>query len=223
MKIKIDLHLHTRASKPHENSIEWESTFFSISKLKKFDIKIFSFTDHNVFDFKLYKKSKTIAATGNILALPGIEVNVVRKNGMIGNIIYIFSDELSDEELTKIEDIAKKNIPTRGISLENVNLIFADFDHLCIPHVGKSDFLALEDLLAIKYDAIEITSEVHHNYKKVIKSIDPTSVVSFSDTHIWKKYPQQGKLITEIDLNELSYKQLKQKFNENKKYFRKVF
>ncbi|MGL5522268.1 MAG: PHP domain-containing protein [Metamycoplasmataceae bacterium] len=223
MKARIDLHLHTRASKFHENSIEWESTHFAISKLNSFGIKIFSFTDHNIFDLKLYKKAKRIAQTGNLLVLPGIEVNVVRKNGKIGNIIYIFSDELSDEQLIKIEEIAKKNIPTRGISLENANLIFADFDHLCIPHVGKADFLELDDLLMINYDAIEITSEDHHNYKKAIKGIDPTSVVSFSDTHIWRKYPQQGKLITEIEINELSYNQLKKKINEKQKYFRKVF
>ena len=122
-------------------------------------------------------------------------------------------------QLEKIQEITKTQIPKRGIALKDVELIFNDFNVIKIPHVGKSDHFKFEDLQAIKYDAIEISNENHKNYLHVKKQNINTSVVAFSDTHKWNMYPEQDRLITVIDnLQNLSFESLKKALTKNLNY-----
>ncbi len=214
--IKIDLHLHSYASSQNGDSIKWESTHDTVSKLYKAGIKLAAFSDHNVFDVDLYLECSELGKTGGMIFLPAIEANVVRKNGVIANLIYIFPENLPKDQLLKIKKIAQLEIPKRGITIEKANNIFNDFDIIRIPHVGKSDHFKSEDLYDLIWDAFEVTNLSHPNYLKTIKDNFKTSVVAFSDTHIWKSYPQQKTLITEMDLNPISYESLKNKLKENK-------
>ncbi len=217
--IRIDLHLHSFVSRSNGDGIKWESLYDAIEKLLNNNVKIASFSDHNVLDVDFYNEAFELAKTANILLLPAIEVNVVRSDGKIANIIFVFEDNLSQEQLLKIKDIANKQIPKRGISLKKCNEIFNEFNTIKIPHVGKSDHFKYEDLEKIKFDAIEISNENDKNYLSVSKKNIATSVVAFSDTHKWNEYPQLNRLITLIDMKEISFKELKDKLNENKKYF----
>ena len=208
--IKIDLHLHSPASKDNGDGIEWESDYHTIKQLKNHNVQIAAFSDHNVFDWKHYQSLKQLAATAQILVLPAIEINVVRTDGQIANLIVIFSETLKTEELQTISAIAQKELPKRGISLARAETIFAEFATIRIPHVGKSDHFKWVDLQQITYDAIEITNAKHPNYQSVLKKEVKTAIVAFSDTHIWDHYPQQDKLITIIDQMEtLSFAALK--------------
>lgn len=213
--MKIDLHLHSFASIANGDAIKWESVNATVSKLYKSGVRLASFTDHNVFDVDLYLKCYELGKTGGLIFLPGIEANVVRKNGVIANLIYIFSEKLTKDELLKISKITN-SIPKRGITIETANKIFDEFDVLKIPHIGKSDHFKSEDLEYLKFDAFEITSFSNKNYLKVLKDGFVSSVVSFSDTHIWTSYPQQKMLITEMDLNPINYNSLKEALKQNK-------
>lgn len=214
--------MHSPASRSNDDAIKWISLYDSILKLVNNDIKIASFSDHNVLDVKFYLEAKELAKTADILLLPAIEVNVVRLDGNIANIIFVFDQDLPEIELKKISDIAKFQIPKRGISLNKCNEIFKEFKTIKIPHVGKSDHFKYEDLLEIEYDAIEISNEENPNYINVMKKGINTSVVSFSDTHKWDDYPQLKKLITIIeDMKNTSFDELKNKLKENKYYSRK--
>ncbi len=214
--IKVDLHLHSYASAQNGDSIKWESTYDTVSRLYRAGVRLAAFSDHNVFDVDLYLECSELGKTGGMVFLPAIEANVVRKNGVIANLIYIFPENLSKEELLKIRKIAQLEIPKRGVTIEKANNIFNDFDIIRIPHVGKSDHFKSEDLKDLIWDAFEVTNLSHPNYLKTIKDNFKTSVVAFSDTHIWKSYPQQQTLITEMELNPISYKSLKNKLKENK-------
>lgn len=215
--IKVDLHLHSPLSKLNGDYIKWDSLYDSLLNLKNHNISIASFSDHNTFDRKFYLEAFNLAKTANILLLPAIEVNVVRLNGIIANIIFVFKENLNDSELDLIENITKK-IPKRGISLSLCNQLFQQFETIKIPHVGKSDFFSYEDLLEIEYDAIEISNEKNHNYLSVSKKVN-TSVVAFSDTHKWDLYPEQGKLITIFDnLESISFDGLKKALQKNKNF-----
>ena len=146
-------------------------------------------------------------------------MNVVRSDGQIANIIYVFDQDLEKDQLIKICEIANQEIPKRGISLTKCNTIFQDFQTIKIPHVGKSDHFKYEDLLQIKYDAIEISNENDKNYLSVTKKEDIiTSIVAFSDTHKWNEYPQLRRLITLIDLENISFQDLKEALNKNINY-----
>lgn len=216
--MKIDLHLHSIVSRSNGDAIKWDSLYHSISKLVNNNIKIAAFSDHNKLDLNFYFEAHQLAKTANILLLPAIEVNVVRSDGKIANIIYVFDNKLTKNELEEISLIAKKEIPKRGISLIKCDYIFEKFNPITIPHVGKSDHFKYEDLLKIKFDAMEISNEKDSNYLNVIKKGICSSIVAFSDTHKWNDYPQLKKLITEIEMNELSFKELKKQLQKNKNY-----
>lgn len=218
MLIKIDLHLHSYVSRSNGDAIKWESLFHTISKLRNNNIKIASFSDHNKLDVDFYLEAKKLAQTAGILLLPAIEVNVVRNDGKIANIIYVFDQDLNQEQLEKISKIARLQIPKRGISLKKCNTVFEEFETIKIPHVGKSDHFKYEDLLEIKFDAIEISNEKDQNYLQVIKKGILSSVVAFSDTHKWNDYPQLRRLITCIDIEDISFSNLKNEFKKNKDY-----
>lgn len=219
MKIKVDLHLHSFVSRSNGDGIKWTSLFDSISKLIENNVQIAAFSDHNKLDVNFYIEAKNLAKTANILLLPAIEVNVVRSDGQIANIIYVFDQDLEKDQLGKISEIANQEIPKRGISLTKCNTIFQDFQTIKIPHVGKSDHFKYEDLLQIKYDAIEISNENDKNYLSVTKKENiNTSIVAFSDTHKWNDYPQLRRLITLIDLENISFQDLKKALNKNINY-----
>ena len=219
MKVKVDLHLHSFVSRSNGDGIKWTSLFDAISKLVENNVQIAAFSDHNKLDVNFYIEAKNLAQTANILLLPAIEVNVVRSDGQIANIIYIFDQDLEKDQLIKICEIANQEIPKRGISLTKCNTIFQDFQTIKIPHVGKSDHFKYEDLLQIEYDAIEISNENDKNYLSVTKKENiNTSIVAFSDTHKWNDYPQLRRLITLIDLENISFQDLKEALNKNMNY-----
>ncbi len=216
--MRIDLHLHSPASRSNDDAIKWDSLHDSLTRLMRENVSIAAFSDHNTLDVDFYLEARELASTANILLLPAIEVNVARTDGNRANIIYVFRNDLTKEKLNKIFDITK-TIHKKGINIKEVNAIFNDFETIIIPHVGKSDHFKYQDLLEIKYDAIEISNEEDKNYLKVISREDiRTSVVAFSDTHRWNEYPQLRRLITIIDMKEQSFDELKRKLNENKNY-----
>ncbi|WPL36735.1 PHP domain-containing protein [Malacoplasma iowae] len=221
--MKIDLHLHTPASISNGDTIKWSSLYDTLKKLKVNNVEIASFTDHNIFDYELYKKAYQLALTGKIKLLPGIEVNVVRKNGIIGHMLIIFNDNLTDQELLMLQKEAN-TILKNGVSLSNINNLFSNFETIRIIHIGKNDFFSYEDLEGLNYDSFEITNEMHPNYKQVLKKGFISSVVAFSDTHVWDKYPQQGELVTIVDdIGEKSFNALKKALKQNKIYYKKRY
>ena len=219
--MKVDLHTHTLLSKKNGDSIKMPSIYFALEKIKDHKVKVVAFTDHNEFEAEFYLQAKKIADNFNILLLPGVEIDVVRKNDKRGNVIVIFSEQLSFEEYKQIERIIKFKTGKWKIRVSKINELFKDLEIIVIPHVGKSDYCNYEDLLDIHYDAIEITNFNHHNFKSFSKKMKrdnkSTSIVAFSDTHIWKSYPQNKKLFTSIS-NLKSFCDLKKALRERKNY-----
>ncbi len=208
--MRIDLHLHSPASKNNGDAIKWNNTYTTLKILHSNKIRLAAFSDHNTFDDTFYKEVRELGKTGGIIFLPAIEANVVRKNGVLANLIYVFREDLTDDQLKTISNIARKNLPKRGISIENANKLFENFETLRIPHIGKSDHFKYDDLLDLKYDAFEVTNMNHPNYISVLKKGLVSSTVSFSDTHVWTNYPQQGLLVTEMKLKKPCFDELKE-------------
>ena len=216
--MKIDLHLHTEYSQQNGDNIKWLDIKKVLKILISHGIKIASFTDHNTFKAEFYSQAKQLADTGGLLLLPGIEVNVVRTNGIIAHMLIIFSNELSHEQLLEIEEISK-TIFKNGISIKTINNLFDKFKTIRIIHIGKSECFGIEDLQHLSYDAIEITNYNHPNYLKFIKNNLNSSIVAFSDTHIWDNYPQINQLVTNIDdLDQANFDGLKKCLSQNKNY-----
>lgn len=220
--MRIDLHLHTPSSMLNGDKITWVSTYDSVKKLHDNNVKMASFTDHNTFNPDTYKEAKKIGSTGNIVFLPGIEIDVVKKDGKRAHMLIIFKESLTDQELDLIQNISK-NILKTGVSIKDINNLYNDFKTLRIIHIGKSDYFGANDLEGLHYDAFEITNIKHPNYLSVQKKGYKSSIVSFSDTHHWNKYPEQNNLKTEIDdMKEATFDclksnlLLKKEFHKNK-------
>ena len=132
--------------------------------------------------------------------------------------LIIFNDNLNDEQLSLIETRIN-NLTKTGISINNINDFMNDFETIRIIHIGKNDYFELEDLDGLNYDAFEISKKDHSNFKKIIENNVVSSIVSFSDTHIWDKYPQHAMLETYLPNNDkFTFDYLKKCLLENKDY-----
>ena len=219
----IDMHLHSLLSKQNGDSIKMTSYFEAFKKLKNWHVDVASFSDHNIFNAKTYIENKKNARLFGITLFPAVELDVVRLNYKTGNIILIFDNELSGKEVERLEKIINFQTGKRRIKIDKINSLFKDFKKIIVPHVGKADFCSYEDLANIAYDAIEITNYSHKNYlqfrKKLSRDNKKTSIVAWSDTHIWKSYPQNWKLKTQIDKIK-TFKDLKKALSLNKDYIK---
>lgn len=216
--MKIDLHLHTNFSRRNGDTILWTDLNKVLRTLISYDIKIASFTDHNYFDSTLYIEARRLALTGGLILLPGIEINVVRKNGTIAHMLILFDNMLSDGDLISIEKDTKA-IFKNGVHISQINNLFSQYKTIRIIHVGKNDYFTIEDLDGLEYDAFEITNYNHSNFVKFNNANISSSVVAFSDTHNWDKYPQCSALATDIKhLQNPTFNNLKIALSENKDY-----
>ena len=129
--IKIDLHIHSYASKYKEDEqIVAESTKDNldvlISKLEENEIGLCAITDHNRFDYDLYDAlRKKINETESVLKcnLPGVEFDVmIDANKPRCHIVTIFDDS-DDEKLRNLErkifDVKELNNPEESYTLKN--------------------------------------------------------------------------------------------------------
>lgn len=117
--IKVDLHIHSKASSYKEDpGIVDESTKENLptlfNKLKEFGIELISFTDHNVFDADLYKEARRLISTSDYSSIKGIiagiEFDVLLDTSKPCHILAYF-DCKSDEDYTVIESVMKNHKP----------------------------------------------------------------------------------------------------------------
>lgn len=198
--MKLDLHLHTPSSVSNGDSIKWESTLGAIKTLNSKKVNAFAFTDHNTFSKERYVEARNIVQS-NMIVFPGVEVDVLKDNDQIAHVLVIFNSNLKEEELKDIEHICRKELRKKGVRINTLNSLFSNYETIRIPHVGKSDFFTYKELDNLIHDAVEITSINHPNYVSWLKNKNDKSIVSFSDTHVWRDYPQNHNLETNIDFD----------------------
>lgn len=112
--IKIDLHIHSKASAYKEvegyvDESNIENVNILLSKLQKNNVNLISITDHNCFDFDLYKKIKKLINKEpyndikNIL--PGVEfdIKLEDESEVTCHIICIF-DDCNEDIISKIQE-----------------------------------------------------------------------------------------------------------------------
>lgn len=224
--IKFDLHIHSVASKYKEEiGIVEDSTIDNVnvllSKLNEYQVALFSITDHNRFDAKLYHKINSIlnAATCPYeyvkTLLPGVEFDVVFDGTMSKcHVIAIFNVNNDDTRLDFIEAaINKKMLNNKDDSYtkEDFEKLLCDInlDTILIAcqrsgidrHNGKQNSLSdstmdVEQILKIGYiNALEFQKpKVEGILISNLKDIPrPIGLVTGSDCHEWTSYPYHDK------------------------------
>jgi len=225
--IKFDLHIHSKISGYKEsNGIVSQSTKENISvllsKLDENEVALFSITDHNRFDTKLYLEVIKILSEENhpypnvkgILA--GVEFDVKIEDDMKKcHIIAIFDAKNEAGRLQKIEDGLNtkflKNSSEYYSKLEfenilkeiglNVILIASQKNNIK-NHTGNNNSLSesvknIEEIIRVGYvDALEFQKpKVEGILLNGLKEFSlPISLFSGSDCHDWSCYPYHDKI-----------------------------
>lgn len=211
--IKVDLHIHS-ASSVKDGKIVSENTIENMDKLikglKEQNIDMAAITDHNVFDYDMYKKLKSHEGEELKKVLPGIEFDV-RFYGKRIHIITIFND-INDEKIKKIPGIVNDLNFDDGDCFKEKTfkdiLKQIDLNVLLIAHQksgvrakNQNENLAqigeklFDEIIGIDYfDAVEFRSGkvegILNDYKNE-KNISNLKYITGTDCHVWSVYPQQ--------------------------------
>lgn len=227
--IKIDLHVHSADSSFTGSNISLESDLEKLLILQKNRVRVSSFVDHDNFYLNSYLKRLDIIKKQkmNILLLPGLEVNLRKTNGQIGQAIFVFNPESDLEKLN--------NLTTKAFRFNNNKFSYSeaielfknnDFDFMVFPHAGKAqDNMNLEDIRGCQIDGLDITDFNSSNKKKILKELPDIPSLYFSDTHTWRKYPQYGKFCSYVEVensNNFTYSEIKININSKKVQAEKI-
>ena len=106
--IKVDFHIHSIGSKYKDHlkvkNLTIENIGILIKKLNENNINMCAITDHDNFEFDIYKRLKDEEKKGCIQkVLPGVEFSVVFEDKVI-HIIVVF-DDTQEEKLKDIQKI----------------------------------------------------------------------------------------------------------------------
>ena len=229
--IKIDLHIHSKASAYKEvegyvDESNIENVNILLSKLQENSVNLISITDHNCFDFDLYKKIKKLINKEpyndikNIL--PGVEfdIKLEDESEVTCHIICIF-DDCNEDIISKIQE-----------NIDNIKKI-----------KNKDDFFTLNEfenvlysigisvvLIAHQKSGLEsnVESKNHHSLSEAVKNPQEWIKTGFinaleyqkpriqgmiknnlrdmktkfatitgSDCHVWSAYPNKDNNIKE--------------------------
>lgn len=108
--IRIDLHIHSIFSKAKDGKKVQNNTLENLPILIKGlldnNVEMCAITDHDTFNYELYKELKKQEIEENCITkvLPGIEFSVEFIEGKVIHIVTIFDDK-DDDKIKKIQDI----------------------------------------------------------------------------------------------------------------------
>lgn len=225
--IKFDLHIHSIASDYKEPkyknglSIVHSSTKKNIGilldNLIKNEITLFSITDHNRYNYDLYKDILIQLKTdkyNSIKLLHGVEFDVIlEKNKPETHIIVIF-DVTSDEDMVKIKKAIDNNLLIgkndsydknsfedllRSISLDTILIAHqrCNLDNSVGRHKSLSEgvkdpyqIIQIGYVTALEYQKPNVEGIIKNNLKKIDSMIP---LITGSDCHDWRVYPSHDK------------------------------
>lgn len=225
--VKIDFHIHSSLSK-HKDKEKVEFNTIDnlpvlVEKLNKNEINVCSITDHDVFDYNMYKTLKLEEGKGSInKVLPGVEFSVEFDNGKYKKTLHIVTifDDKNYEKVKRIQEILndENNLPkydqinsySEKKFLEILKKI--DLNTIMIAHqkntpssqkVREHDANTLGDekfkefLFTEYFEAYEFRNknyEVFMNNYVINNDVqDLLRLITGSDCHSWEVYPNESK------------------------------
>lgn len=223
--IKIDLHIHSKASAYKEASgyvdeSKIENVDVLLSKLQDNNVNLISITDHNCFDYELYKKIKELINKQPYIniknILPGVEfdVKLEEKSSIACHIICIFDDSnmenvaIIQNKIEKVKKIENKDDYYSLNEFENI-LYEIGISVLLIAH-QKSD-LEVKEFSKNHHslsEAVESPKEwIKTGYINALEYQKPRvqgmiknnlkdmknkfATITGSDCHVWSAYPNK--------------------------------
>lgn len=232
--IKIDLHIHSKASqyKESENleSLCKENVDILLDKLRQEGVNMFSFTDHNRFDYDLYEYTRSRIKEDKVIRkiLPGVEFDVVIDlNKPACHIVTIFEDG-NDDALKKIQDII---FETKKIEKEDEYYNLNDYESI-LRKIGLKTILIVHQKQSLNntkkgsrslsssstdpyvfiktgyFDALEFSSSKQEGIvKSSLCDVNlSTALITGSDCHDWEAYPLKDKKTDKTNIEFTQFK-----------------
>lgn len=233
--INIDLHIHSCFSDYKDGNIVKESTIENldklITKLNENKIALCSITDHNRFNYKLFKALREkIKENDGILKknLPGIEFDVVlESNRPKCHIIAIFDDS-NDDKVSLVErkmfEIKKLTKKDESYSLEEFEKIIRNIgiNVILIVHQrqgidndsGNTDSLSNATSNPSEFIKVGFIDSLEYNYPRVegivknsLRDIGLSfPIITGSDCHEWECYPYHDKSAKKVPRDFTKFK-----------------
>lgn len=108
--LKVDLHVHSAASRHKDGAKVSAGTADNLSvlvrALDKYGVNMVAVTDHDCFDYELYKKLRDLSSEDNSLqkVLPGVEFSVAFDGDSASKTVHVVTifDDADDEALKKL-------------------------------------------------------------------------------------------------------------------------
>lgn len=231
--IKVDLHIHSAFSAHKDGNRVANNTLDNInvlvSKLRNNDIDMCAITDHDRFNYEMYKALKGFEGNGLQKVLPGVEFSVNFDGKKVIHIVTIFDDkdDVKVKNIEKIlnEGLGKEKYVNDSFSREDYFLLLKEIglDFVMIAHQKKtltstqkphkSDVLSLgrdvfNELLFMEYfDAYEFRqrdNEIFNKKFSVDNGVqDKLRFITGSDCHDWNYYPGSGPTTEDIGFTYL--------------------
>lgn len=201
---KFDLHIHTV-------STQSDAPFtFSMEKLKQYvkerQIDAIAITNHNIFDLAQYKT--IVSELSDIVAFPGIEINIGQN---VGHLIVIARPDDADEFSYKCKNVENEIKSEKdSIGIELFIKIFDKLNNLIlIPHYDKKPFVD-KNILAKLKDNISC-GEVNSIKKFIYCQKDENALVPvyFSDFRAKEGVNIFPIRQTYFDIDEISFEAVK--------------
>ncbi|MBP3461576.1 MAG: hypothetical protein J6K21_04110 [Bacilli bacterium] len=216
--IKVDLHIHSKASSYKDGIIVEKSNIDNIDvlvdKIDENNISLFSITDHNRFDYELYSKINEKVKTKYSTTknnLPGVEFDVLLEDGKPKcHIIAIFNDNDQDklrELQNKMFSIRKLENNEEVYTLQefeqilkaiNIEVILIVHQKQALDNVtGQTDSLSNATDNPYEFIKVGFIDALEYNYPRVegivknsLRKVDlDTLIITGSDCHNWDNYP----------------------------------
>jgi hypothetical protein len=176
--LKVDLHIHSALSNHKDGAKVGFNTIGNIrtliEKLAENEVNVCAITDHDAFDYNLYKTLKREEQEDNSIkkVLPGVEFSVQFDNNSETKVIHIVTifNDINEEKVKKIENILKltNNKPNYDTSESAFTeekylslLRQIDVDTIMIAHQKNS---LTSTGKAIKCDAASLGSEKFNEF-----------------------------------------------------------
>lgn len=232
--IKIDLHIHSSCSEYKDGPIVRNSNTANIEvlikKLEDNEINLFSITDHNRFDFDLYKRLKTRISESQCVQhiLPGVEFDVKLEEGLDSCHIIAIFDDREEEKVAKIWE----SIDSYKVLGKEDAYSISDFENILraiglkvclIVHQrqgfegarGRTHSLSNSTSDPSYFMKIGYIDSLEYNFpraegivKKSLRDIDVDfPLITGSDCHQWEAYPHR-ELGTKVDRDFTFFKAL---------------
>lgn len=226
--IKIDLHIHSAASEYKEpkygdgTSIVENSNIQNVDvllkRLKDNNISLFSITDHNRYDSKLYNEIKAKLETEEykqLNVLHGVEFDVQMEAGKKPVHIIVIFDVKTDEDMLLIENTILNNLITdksgfytkekfenllKEIKLDTILIVHqktsldnGEGNHNSLSEGTSDPYTIIKTgyITALEYQKPNVEGILKNNLYDM--NVD-VALITGSDCHDWYVYPNHDKM-----------------------------